>query len=75
MSASKTQPAQPTGRVPWNNGRLVGQKPPLKLQETWAIRIGLQLGKRLRDLAVFDLAVDSKLRGCDSVRPACSGCR
>jgi integrase len=53
--------------VPWNKGKLIGQKPPLKLQEIWAIRIRLQLAKRLRDLALFDLAIDSKLRGCDLV--------
>lgn len=52
---------------PWNKGKLVGQKPPLKLKDIWAIRIHLQLDKRLRDLALFNLAVDSKLRGCDLV--------
>lgn len=52
---------------PWNKGRLVGQKLPLKLKDIWAIRIHLQLGKRIRDIALFNLAVDSKLRGCDLV--------
>ena len=52
---------------PWNKGKLVGQKPPLKLKDIWAIRIHLQLDKRIRDLALFNLAVDSKLRGCDLV--------
>jgi integrase len=52
---------------PWNKGKLVGQKPPLKLRDIWAIRIHLQLDKRVRDLALFNLAVDSKLRGCDLV--------
>ena len=51
----------------WNKGRLMGQKPPLKLREVWAIRTRLELDKRLRDLALFNLAVDSKLRGCDLV--------
>ena len=51
----------------WNKGKLVGQKPPLKLKEIWAIRIRLQLAKRVRDLAMFNLAIDSKLRGCDLV--------
>ena len=51
----------------WNKGKLVGQKPPLKLKEIWAIRIRLQLTKRVRDLAMFNLAIDSKLRGCDLV--------
>jgi site-specific recombinase XerC len=52
---------------PWNKGRLVGQKLPLKLREIWAIRIRLQLAERCRDLALFNLAIDSKLRGCDLV--------
>ncbi len=54
--------------VPWNKGKLVGQKPPLKLKEIWAIRIRLQLSGRVRDLALFNLAIDSKLRGCDLVQ-------
>ena len=57
-----------TGRfTPWNKGKLLGQKPPLKLKEIWAIRIRLQLEHRARDLALFNLAIDSKLRGCDLV--------
>ncbi len=52
---------------PWNKGKLVGQKSPLKLKNIWAIRIHLQLDKRIRDLALFNLAIDSKLRGCDLV--------
>jgi integrase len=52
-------------QVPWNKGKLVGQKLPLKLQEIWAIRIRLQLNGRCRDLALFNLAIDSKLRACD----------
>jgi integrase len=53
---------------PWNKGKLIGQKPPLKLKEIWAIRIRLQMSKRLRDLALFNLAIDSKLRSCDLVK-------
>lgn len=53
--------------TPWNKGRLIGQKPPLKLKEIWALRVRLQLSKQLRDLALFNLAIDSKLRGCDLV--------
>ena len=53
---------------PWNKGKLIGQKPPLKLREIWAIRIRLQLAGRLRDVALFNLAIDSKLRSCDLVR-------
>jgi Site-specific recombinase XerC len=52
-------------RVPWNKGKIVGQKAPLKLREIWAIRIRLQLRSNLRDLALFNLAIDSKLRACD----------
>lgn len=55
------------GRIPWNKGKLTGQKPPLKLKEIWAIRTRLQLNRRTRDLALFNLAIDSKLRGCDLV--------
>jgi hypothetical protein len=57
-----------TGRaIPWNKVKLLGQKPPLKLKEIWAIRIRLQLDRRTRELALFNLAIDSKLRGCDLV--------
>lgn len=52
----------------WNKGKLIGQKAPLKLKEIWAIRIRLELSKRIRDLALFNLAIDSKLRGCDLVK-------
>src|SRR5205807_1941921 len=53
---------------PWNKGKLVGQKAPFKLKEIWAIRVRLQLFRRTRDLALFDLGIDSKLRACDLVR-------
>src|SRR3954471_16082017 len=53
---------------PWNKGKLVGQKAPFKLKDIWAIRIRLQIANRIRDLALFDLAIDSKLRACDLVR-------
>jgi integrase len=52
---------------PWNKGKLIGQKPPLQPKHVWAIRTRLQLAKRRRDLALFNLAIDSKLRGCDLV--------
>jgi integrase len=55
-------------RAPWNKGRLIGQKRPLKPKEVWAMRVRLQLEERRRDLALFNLALDSKLRGCDLVR-------
>ena len=54
-------------KTAWNKGKLVGQKLPLKLKEIWAIRIRLQLALRTRELAMFNLAIDSKLRGCDLV--------
>ena len=53
---------------PWNKGKLIGQKAPLKLKDIWAIRIRLQLGHKVRDLALFNLAIDSKLRACDLVK-------
>lgn len=55
-------------KIPWNKGKIVGQKAPLKLKEIWAICIRLQLGHRTRELALFDLGLDSKLRACDLVR-------
>jgi integrase len=54
--------------APWNKGRLIGQKRPLKPKDVWTIRVRLQLEGRRRDLAMFNLAIDSKLRGCDLVR-------
>ena len=54
-------------REPWNKGKLVGQKPPLKPKDIWGIRIQLQNAHQVRDLAMFNLAIDSKLRGCDLV--------
>jgi hypothetical protein len=55
-------------REAWNKGKLVGQKPPLKPKDIWAIRIYLQNAHAVRDLAMFNLAIDSKPRGCDLVR-------
>jgi integrase len=66
-----------TARPPWNKGKLVGQKTPFKLKEIWAIRVRLQLANRHRELALFNLAIDSKLRACDlvklRVRDVCHG--
>jgi integrase len=53
--------------IPWNKGRIVGQKKPLKLREIWEIRTRLKIARKNRDLALFNLAIDSKLRGCDLV--------
>ena len=56
-----------TSRVPWNKGKLTGAKPPLRPKHVWSIRTKLQIEGRTRDLAMFNLAIDSKLRGCDVV--------
>jgi hypothetical protein len=53
--------------APWNKGKLIGQKSPLRLSEIWAIRIRLQVARKTRDLALFNLGIDRKLRGCDLV--------
>ena len=64
-------------RDSWNKGKLVGQKSPLRIKDIWAIRVRLQLGGNVRDLALFNLAIDSKLRACDlvklRVRDVCHG--
>ena len=54
--------------TPWNKGRLVGQKRPLKPKDVWAIRVRLEINGSKRDLALFDLSIDSKLRACDLVK-------
>jgi integrase len=54
-------------RIPWNKGKLIGAKPPLRQKHVWAIQTKLQIEQRTRDLAIFNLAIDSKLRGCDVV--------
>jgi hypothetical protein len=56
-----------TSRTPWNKGKLIGAKPPLRPKHVWAIRTRLMIEGRSRDLAMFNLAIDSKLRGCDVV--------
>jgi len=52
-------------RFPWNRGKMIGAKPPLRQKHVWAIRTKLQIERRTRELAMFNLAIDSKLRGCD----------
>ena len=54
--------------IPWNKGHIIGQKKPLKISHIWGIRIRLELEKQTRDLAIFNLGLDSKLRGCDLVK-------
>ncbi len=59
--------AVPATRRPWNKDKLVGPKPPLQPKHVWAIRTRLQMQQKVRDLVLFNLAIDSKLRGCDVV--------
>ncbi len=72
-------PARPVGRgrQPWNKGLLVGQKKPLEPKHVWSIRVRLEIARSKRNLAIFNLAIDSKLRGCDLVKlrleDICSG--
>jgi len=64
-------------REPWNKGKIVGQKAPFKLKDIWSLRVRLQIESRVRELALFNLGLDSKLRGCDlvslKVRDICHG--
>jgi hypothetical protein len=64
-------------REPWNKGKIVGQKAPFKLKDISALRVRLQMESRVRELALFNLGIDSKLRGCDlvslKVRDICHG--
>ena len=64
-------------REPWNKGKIVGQKAPFKVKDIWALRVRLQMEHRVRELALFNLGIDSKLRGCDlvalKVRDVCHG--
>jgi hypothetical protein len=64
-------------REPWNKGKIVGQKSPFKIKDIWPLRVRLQMENRVRELALFNLGIDSKLRGCDlvsiRVRDACHG--
>ena len=67
MQTLDEKTSDPARKVPWNKGKLLGSKPPLQTKQVWAIRTKLQVEHRLRDLAMFNLAIDSKLRGCDLV--------
>jgi len=60
-------PSSPEKRRAWNRGKLIGAKPPLRPKHVWSIRTKLQVEGRIRELAMFNLAIDSKLRGCDVV--------
>ncbi|MEM7561358.1 MAG: tyrosine-type recombinase/integrase [Planctomycetota bacterium] len=67
MSTSNLPMVIPSKKA-WNHGRIIGQKRPLLPRHVWAIRVRLELAGATRDLALFNLAIDSKLRGCDLVR-------
>jgi hypothetical protein len=64
----------PNKRLPWNKGKLIGAKPPLQPKHVWSIRTKLQIEGRAHDLAMFNLAIDNKLRGCNPAheRPLCA---
>lgn len=68
MSADVVVPSPVSSRTPWNKGRLVGQKRALRPRDVWSIRIRLEIGGATRDPALFNLAINSKLRACDLVR-------
>ena len=65
MAIPGTANLNTSDQEPWNKGKLIGQKPPLKPKHVWAIRTHLQLEGKVRELAMFNLAIDSKLRACD----------
>src|SRR5262245_53562110 len=65
-SSNDTHPAG--HKMPWNKGKIIGPRPPLQTKHVWSIRTKLQMDGSRRDLAMFNLATDSKLRGCDVVR-------
>jgi integrase len=67
MQDNKNPAPVASKRTPWNKGKLIGAKPPLRPKHVWSIRTKLQMADRKRDLALFNLAIDSKLRGCDVV--------
>jgi hypothetical protein len=69
LSSKETHINDMLSRPPWNKGKMTGPKAPLRPGHVWAIRAKLHLEKRVRDLAMFNLAIDSKLRGCDLVVP------
>jgi integrase len=67
MTEPSNTVAATSARVPWNKGKIIGAKPPLRPKHVWSIRTKLQVESRTRDLALLNLAIDSKLRGCDVV--------
>ena len=69
MPENEARPSENQPRTPWNKGKLIGAKPPLRPKHVWSIRTRLMVEGRTRDLALFNLAIDSKLRDCDVVAP------
>jgi integrase len=67
MQDSQNLVASAEKRIPWNKGKLIGPKPPLRQKHVWAVRTRLEIEQQTRDLALFNIAIDSKLRGCDVV--------
>jgi len=67
MSDDEPTASTNPSRMPWNKGKLIGARPPLRPKHLWSIRTRLMIEGRTRDLAMFNLAIDSKLRGCDVV--------
>src|SRR5262244_304837 len=67
MPDNEACPLKAHPRTPWNKGKLIGAKPPLRPKHVWSIRTRLMVEGRTRNLAMFNLAIDSKLRGCDVV--------
>ena len=65
MRSELNREAAAATKIPWNKGKMIGSKPPLRIKNVWSIRTKLQVDGRLRDLAMFNLAIDSKMRGCD----------
>jgi integrase len=67
MNGPLSSPSTGHSRSPWNKGKIIGPRPPLRPRYVWSIRAKLHLEQRVRDLVLFNLAIDSKLRGCDLV--------
>src|SRR5262249_41963594 len=67
MKDDQSPPQRPYNYTAWNKGKLMGSKPPLSPRHVWSIRTKLQMEGKIRELAMFNLAIDSKLRGCDVI--------
>ena len=67
MQTELTREPVNAGKTPWNRAKMIGPRPPLRIKTVWSIRTKLQVDGRLRNLAMFNLAIDSKLMSCDVV--------